>query len=76
MRTFPLRIGTPDGLLFEGEVQRRGLPQYYRGPGNYGRTLQFLYGSWNGRGACDSGRRFCAQCSLHRRYGYGAGWSL
>ena len=22
MRTFPLRIGTPDGLLFEGEVQR------------------------------------------------------
>ena len=22
MRTFPLRIGTPDGLLFEGEVER------------------------------------------------------
>ena len=22
MRTFPLRIGTPDGLLFEGEVDR------------------------------------------------------
>lgn len=22
MRTFPLRIGTPDGLLFEGKVQR------------------------------------------------------
>ena len=22
MRTFPLRIGTPDGLLFKGEVER------------------------------------------------------
>ena len=22
MRTFPLRIGTPDGLLFEGDVER------------------------------------------------------
>ena len=22
MKTFPLRIGTPDGLLFEGEVER------------------------------------------------------
>ena len=22
MKTFPLRIGTPDGLLFEGEAER------------------------------------------------------
>ena len=27
MRTFPLRIGTPDGLLFEGEVHRSCLPE-------------------------------------------------
>ena len=33
MRTFPLRIGTPDGLLFEGEVQRivcRSIPETWQ----------------------------------------------
>ena len=29
MSTFPLRIGTPDGLLFEGDVER-GLQKYRR----------------------------------------------
>ncbi len=64
MSTFPFtRIGTPDGLLFEGEVRALSAE-----PSaviwQFCRALQLLYCTWNGRGhvVLEDGNRRNAAC--------------
>ena len=68
MSTFPLRVGTPDGLLYEGDVARvvcrtisgdlAILPAW---------ALQLLHCTRYGRGAYCAGGRNEKKCRLHRR---------
>ena len=55
MSTFPLRVGTPDGLLYEGDVARVVW------------ALQLLHCTRYGRGAYCAGGRNEKKCRLHRR---------
>ena len=59
MSTFPLRIGTPDGLLYEGNVERVVCHPC--------KTLQFLYCPWHERSQCGDGRRNQTDSSLYWR---------
>ncbi len=67
MSTFPLRVGTPDGLLYEGDVARVVLQNHQRRPGNSAWALQLLHCTWYGRGAYCAGGRNEKKCRLHRR---------
>ena len=64
MSTFPLRIGTPDGLLYEGEVARLVCRTINGDLAILPRQLQLLYGTWHGRSPYCTGRRQQEECSL------------
>lgn len=48
MKTFPLHIGTPDGLLFEGNVEKVICRTITGDLAILGRPQQLLYGPGNG----------------------------
>ena len=77
MSTFPLRIGTPDGLLFEGDVRACGLQKHRR---RYRDSCQdtatYCTALGMGEASVVTGRRKQTDCSLHRRDAFCHEWNL
>ncbi len=67
MSTFPLRIGTPDGLLFEGDVERVVCRTISGDLAILARHCNFCTALGMGEAQCCHGGRNQTNCSLHRR---------
>ena len=67
MSTFPLRIGTPDGLLFEGDVERVVCRSVGGDLAILARHCNFCTAPWYGRSQRSHGGRDQTDSGLHRR---------
>ena len=76
MSTFPLRVGTPDGLLYEGDVARVVCRTISGDLAILAGALQLLHCTWYGRGAYCAGGRNEKKCRLHRRNAFHDEWGL
>ena len=76
MSTFSLRIGTPDGLLFEGDVERVVCRSVGGDIAILARHCNFLYCSWYGRSKRSYGGWNQTDSGLHWRDAFCDEWNL